>query len=195
MHLIAVTRRMPILGPAMRKLVLVLCSLAALVGVVSVAWAAEPTAGTLSVERGKGVVMVDLRGSLLGRLVQGSIRVTDHTPNDRYSATVVGRRVTSERLGPRTIVYRGLGLRFRMAGGGYRVVMRGSGISVSAVGRGVVMLDAEPRFAGDDPGIYSLDGVDCSLEPVLCTPLPTEPTRFSLEPPEPQRPPQPRTTP
>ena len=63
------------------------------------------------------------------------------------------------------------------------MVARGSGIDVSAVGRGVVMLDGEPRFAGDDVGVYSLDGVDCSVEPELCTPLPTEPERFALEPP------------
>ncbi len=174
----------------MRKLVLVLCAFM-LVGLASAAWAAEPTAGTLSVERGRGVVMVDLRGSLLGRLVTGSLRVTDTTPGDRFEAHVVGRKVTQERLGPRTVLYRGLGLRFRMVGGGYRVVARGSGISVSAVGRGVVMLDAEPRFPGDDTGVYSLDGVDCSLEPALCTSLPTEPERFTLEPQETERP-QPR---
>ena len=178
----------------MRKLVLLVCSLAALAAIASAAWAAEPSAGTLSVERGKGVVMVDLRGSLLGRLVTGSLRVTDLTPNDRYSALVTGRKVTQERLGPRTVLYRGQGLRFRMLGGGYRVVARGSGISVSAVGRGVVMLDAEPKFPGDDIGVYSFDGVDCSLEPTLCTPLPTEPERFALEPPETERPPQPRVT-
>jgi hypothetical protein len=172
----------------MRKLILVLCTLAAFAGIAATAWAVEPTAGTLSVERGKGVVMVDLRGSLLGRLTTGSLRVTDHTPNDRYTALVVGRKVTQERLGPRTVLYRGQGLRFRMLGGGYRVVARGSGISVSAVGRGVVMLDAEPKFAGDDAGVYSLDGVDCSLEPTLCTPLPTEQERFTLEPPAPENP-------
>ena len=177
----------------MRKLILVLCTFA-LVGAASAAQAAEPTAGTLSVEHGRGVVMVDLRGSLLGRLVVGSLRVTDHTPNDRYAALVVGRKVTQERLGPKTVLYRGQGLRFRMLGGGYRVVVRGSGISVSAVGRGVVTLDAEPRFAGDDSGVYSLDGVDCSLEPTLCTPLPTDPERFTLEPPETERP-QPRRVP
>ncbi len=174
----------------MRKLVVLLCTFA-LMGVASAASAGEPTTGTLSVDRGKGVVMVDLRGSLLGRLVNGSLRVTDQTPNDRYSALVVGRKVTQERLGPRTVLYRGQGLRFRMLGGGYRVVVRGSGISVSAVGRGVVMLDAEPRFPGDEAGVYSLDGVDCSLDPTLCTPLPTEPERFTLEPPETERP-QPR---
>ncbi len=176
----------------MRTLVLALCALAALVGAASVAGAAEPNVGTLSVERGRGVVSLDLRGSLLGRLASGSIRVTDLTPNDRYSALVVGRRMTPERVGVRTVVYRGQGLRFRMLGGGYRVVIRGHGISVSAVGRGTVMLDAEPRYAGDDAGVYSLDGVDCSLEPALCTPLPAVAERFVLEPPATERP-QPRS--
>ena len=177
----------------MRNLVLALCTLSLAVA-TSVAGAAEPTAGTLSVERGKGVVMVDLRGSLLGRLVSGSLRVTDHTPNDRFSALVVGRKVTQERVGPRTLIYRGQGLRFRMVGGGYRVIARGSGIAVSAVGHGVVVLDAEPRFPGDEAGVYSLAGVDCSLEPELCAARPTEPERFELGPPPTERP-QPRLTP
>jgi hypothetical protein len=176
------------------RILALLCAIAALAATASIAGAAEPNVGTLSVERGKGVVMVDLRGSLLGRLGSGSLRVTDHTPNDRYAALVVGRKVTQERVGPRTVVYRGQGLRFRMLGGGYRVVVRGSGISLSAVGRGNVMLDAEPRFVGDDAGVYSLDGVDCSLEPTSCTPLPTQPERFLLEGVENERP-QPRTTP
>lgn len=167
-----------------------LCALATLLVTASLAGAAEPNAGTLSVERGKGVVMVDLRGSLLGRLAAGSLRVTDQTPNDRYVAMVAGRRITQERVGPKTVLYRGVGLRFRMLGGGFRVVVRGSGVSLSAVGRGAVMLDAEPRFAGDDPGVYSLDGVDCGLEPALCLPLPLVPERFVLEPAER---PQPRT--
>ena len=176
----------------MRNFVL-LCALATVVATASVAGAAEPNVGTLSVERGKGVVMVDLRGSLLGRLAVGSLRVTDHTPNDRYVAMVVGRRITQERLGPKTVVYRGQGLRFRMLGGGFRVVARGSGISLSAVGLGTVTLDAEPRFVGEDAGVYSLDGVDCSLELTLCTPLPVIAERFVLEPPTER--PQPRLAP
>jgi len=175
----------------MRILVL-LCALATLVATAAIAAAGEPNTGTLSVERGRGVVMVDLRGSLLGRLAAGSLRVTDHTPNDRYFALVAGRRITQERVGPKTVLYRGIGLRFRMLGGGFRVVARGSGISLSAVGRGVVTLEAEPRFAGDDAGVYSLDGVDCSLEPELCTPLPVVAERFPVEPVER---PQPRVAP
>jgi hypothetical protein len=172
----------------MRNLSLALCALAAFVVTSPLAGAAEPNTGTLSVERGKGVVMVDLRGSLLGRLGTGTLRVTDLTPNDRYTAMVAGRKMTQDRIGPRTVLYRGQGLRFRMLGGGYRVVVRGSGISVSAVGRGTVVLDGEPRYAGDDVGVYSLDGVDCSLEPTSCTALPATVERFMLAPPEPENP-------
>ena len=167
----------------MRKLAVLLCSLFAVAAVGSVAHAGEPTSGTLSVERGKGAVMIDLRGSVLGRLSSGTLRVTDQTPNDKYTALVAGRKFTQERLGPRTVLYRGQGLRFRMLGGGYRMLARGSGISLSAVGRGTVMLDGDARFPGDDVGVYSRDGVDCSAEPLSCTALPTEPERFALEPP------------
>ena len=84
------------------------------------------------------------------------------------------------RVGPRSVLYRGQGLRFRMLGGGYRVVIRGAGIDVEAVGRGIVTLDGEPRVPGEDVGVYSLDGADCELEPQRCSPLPTEPERFFL---------------
>lgn len=169
----------------MRKLVVLVCSLTVLAAAAA-AWAVEPTAGTLSVERGRGTVMIDLKGSVVGRIAGGTLRVTDHTPLDRYTAVVVGRKLTQEQLGPRTVLYRGQGLRFRMLGGGYRMVARGWGITVSAVGRGKVMLQAEQRFVGDDTGVYSLDGTDCSVEPLSCTPLPLEPERYDLEPPVPQ---------
>ena len=168
----------------MRKLVVLLCAFCALAVAGGGAWAGEPTAGTLSVDRGRGVVMIEFRGSALGKLGTGTLRVTDLSPNDRYTALVVGRKLTQERVGPKTVVYRGQGLRFRMLGGGYRMVARGSGITLSAVGRGVFLLDGDPRFIGDDVGVYSsTPGVDCSVEPVSCTPLPTEPERFALEPP------------
>jgi hypothetical protein len=164
-------------------LALISCaSAAAAAALAGLAGAAEPDGGTLSVERGKGVVMVDLRGNILGRLTSGTLRVTDQTPGDRYAALVVGRKLVQERVGPRTVLYRGQSMRFRMLGGGYRILVRGIGIDVSAVGRGVVVLDGEPKVPGEDTGVYSLDGADCELEPHLCTPLPTEPERFVLGP-------------
>jgi hypothetical protein len=166
-----------------RTLALISCASAAtLAALAGLAGAAEPNVGTLSVERGKGVVMLDLRGNVLGRLANGTLRVTDHTPGDRYAPYVVGKKVIETRLGLQTVLYRGQGLRFRMLGGGYRVVVRGTGIDVEAVGRGVVVLDGEPRIEGDDIGVYSLEGADCGVEPQLCAPLPTEPERFVLGP-------------
>jgi hypothetical protein len=165
----------------MRTLALFGCSVALGAALVAGASGAEPNVGTLSVEGGRGVVVLDLRGSVLGRLAGGTLRVTDQTPNDRFVTLVFGRKVTQEQIGSRTVVYRGLGLRFRMLGGAFRVVIRGNGIDLSAVGRGAVTLDGEPRSAGDDIGAYSLvDGVDCGEEPELCLALPTEPERFVL---------------
>jgi len=165
----------------MRALVLLACAALSAAALAASAGAAEPDTGVLSVERGRGMVAIDIRGSVLGRLGTGSLRVTDVTPRDRFAPSVMGRKLTVTRLGPRTLLYRGQALRFRMLGGGYRIVVRGSGVSVSAVGRGAVVLDGEPRVAGEDVGVFSLDdGVDCGTTPESCAPLPSEPQRFVL---------------
>jgi hypothetical protein len=166
----------------MRKLTLLGCSLAAAAAVAASAGAADPNSGVLSVERGRGAVILELRGVVLGRLANGTLRVTDQTPRDRFEALVVGRRLTEERIGPRTVVYRGQGLSFRMVGGAYRIGVRGGGISLSAAGRGSVSLDGEPKLDGEDAGVYSIDGTDCSVLPLECTPLPLEPERYLLGP-------------
>jgi hypothetical protein len=167
----------------MRKLVLLVCLSAVLATPALAARGADPNAGSLSIERGRGAVTLDVRGNVLGRLTNGTITVTDKTPNDAYVATVTGRRVIAQRrMSPTKVFVRGVGLRFRMLGGSYRIVIRGQGISLSAVGRGAVSIDGEPRFVGDDLGLYSVeDDVDCSLEPQSCTAVPDEPVRLKLE--------------
>lgn len=165
----------------MRALVLFLCAIASAVAFAGVSAAQTPDTGVLSVERGRGSVLIELRGSLLGRLTSGTLRVTDLTPRDRFEPIVTGKKLASTRLGPRTVLYRGQGLRFRMVGGAYRLAVRGLGVSVSAVGRGWVVLDGDPRMPFEDVGVYSLEeGVDCELEPDLCLPLPVEPERFAI---------------
>jgi hypothetical protein len=169
----------------MRTLVTFACSIFAAAALAASAGAADPN-GVLSVDEGRGAVTLDIRGVVLGRLANGSIRVTDLTPRDRFVEVVTGRKmVEPERVGPRTVVYRGLGLRFRMWGGRYRIVVRGVGIVVSAHGRGIVTLDGEAK-PDEATGLFSVDGADCSLEPTLCAPLPAEPERFVLGAPEPE---------
>lgn len=164
----------------MRTLISFAC-LSALLAVLAVpAGAVEPDVGSLSVEGARGTIVLDVRGSVLGRLAQGTITVIDRSPNDPYVANVTGRRVTQRRVGISRMVIRGQGLRFRMLGGSYRIVIRGTGISVSAVGRGLVQIDGEPRFAGDPLGVYSFDGIDCGSEPESCDAVPDEAVRHRL---------------
>ena len=168
----------------MRTLVLFACSLvlaaALAVAPASATRRTAPTNGTLSVVRGKGFVMLEMRGSILGRLGSGTVTVTDQTPRDPYTATVGGKKLKQTPLGPRTTRYKGQALRFRMVGGSWRVVVRGSGIALSAVGRGAVTLQADRLNPLDDAGVYSLDGVDCSADTTSCTPLPDDLERFPL---------------
>jgi hypothetical protein len=167
----------------MRKLGLLVCLCVLATLLVGVARAADPGVGSLSVEGGKGRFLLEVRGAVvLGRLANGSVTVVDRSPSDAHVATVSGRRVVVQRRLPNRVFVRGQGLRFRMLGGSFRIVLQGSGVSLSVVGRGVVTLDGEPRAPGDDVGIYSLDGTDCSIESQVCEPIPTEPTRVKLEP-------------
>jgi hypothetical protein len=165
----------------MRALVLFVCAIASAVAFAGVSAAQTPETGVLSVEHARGSVLIELRGSLLGRLSSGTLRVTDLTPRDRFEPIVTGKKLLGTRVGPRTVLYRGQGLRFRMVGGRYRIALRGFGGSVSAVGRGWVILDGDPRVPFEDVGVYSLDeGVDCELDAALCLPLPVEPERFAI---------------
>jgi hypothetical protein len=167
----------------MRTLILLACSLVVVAALAVVpAGAQSSTAGDLSIAEGRGVVVLEIRGVVLGRLGRGTLRVTDLSPRDPFGEIVTGKSLEAEeRVGPRTVLYRGQGLRFRMVGGGYRIRIAGSGITVAARGRGAVMLDGESRLPTEAAGLYSLsDGVDCSVEPTLCSPLPDEPERHPL---------------
>jgi hypothetical protein len=165
----------------MRKLIVLACPALLAAALVGTARGADPAVGELSVEGGKGAVILEVRGSVLGRLASGSIVVTDRTPNDHYAESITGKKIVAERrLGPAKLLVRGQGLRFRMLGGSYRVAIRGTGIAVSAVGRGHVELDGERLFPWEDTGVYSLDGTDCGMEPEKCSPLPDDPIRLKL---------------
>jgi hypothetical protein len=119
--------------------------------------------------------------------------VTDRTPNDPYAGSITGKNIVAERrLGPAKLLIRGQGLRFRMLGGSYRLVIRGAGIAVSARGRGNVELDGERLFPWEDTGVYSVDGADCSMEPQTCSPLPDERLRIKLGSSSSEGPPRPR---
>ncbi len=60
-------------------------------------------------------------------------------------------------VGENGIKYTGAGMRFRIIGGRYRIVIQGRGIDLSVVGKGFGSIKGDPgQF-----GVYSLDGADC----------------------------------
>lgn len=168
------TRGVSILRPMRRSLVLV--ALLALVVPLAGYAAVRAGEGTLSVDNGRGKVTVQAKGAILGRIASGSVVVYDLTPNDLYEPFVSGDDYV-RLVGETGIQYGGVGLRFRLAGGRYRIVVNGRGIDLSVVGKGAGTIRSDGE-AG--PGVYSLDGADCRKTPETCRPLPEVTKVFQL---------------
>jgi hypothetical protein len=142
--------------------------------------AAKPPAGALSVEGGKGVVVIKGNGGLLGRVARGSVEIVDLTPADAWRPTVNGitrgKRSTSK----------GANVSFRILGGDYRITIKGEGISVSARGTGVSTLLGVPSLFSSDTGIFSADlEADCQDTPEQCQAIPLTLTRVPFGKPDP----------
>ena len=134
----------------MRRL-LILCALVGL-AVPAGIQAATAADGTLSVKNATGVVMVNANGVIIGHADKARITITDADSTDgRVIVLGWDRKVL---LGPTKTVYFGDDMRFKLLGGDNILFIRGSGISLSAVGEGKVSLDGG-NVAND--GKYSID--------------------------------------
>jgi hypothetical protein len=119
--------------------------------------ASDNNDGTLSVKAGVGRVYVNFNGSAVGRVLHGSIQVTDPMVSDGIGFDFSGCTMELDKSDTTTIC-RGNNLRFRAIGGKFQILIRGTGIYLSAVGDGYTVLNG----AGDDPsvdsdGTYSLN--------------------------------------
>ncbi len=160
----------------MRRLALTMLLLA--IALPAMSFATRTPAGTLSIEGGKGVVVVRGNGGLLGRLAKGAVEIVDLSPADQWKPTLNG--VPRNR---RTYL-KGMNVSFRILGGDYRVSMKGEGISISARGSGVATLLGIPGFTGET-GLYAADlNADCQSLPDQCQLLPTSTTRVGFGLPE-----------
>ncbi len=157
----------------MRRLVLLL-ALAAVFAPAAVALPGDTGDGTLSMRNGRGLVVLDVRGVVIGQIDSGRIVVTD--PNSDDGLKIVRGAESKTAISDTRTRWRGEDMRIRLIGGQWRVVIAGSGIDLSVVGRGKVRIDGrgEPTGLGR-PGRYSLN--DGSYEP-----LPTQPTTLDLSP-------------
>lgn len=174
MTLTGATRGVPILRP-MRKIVLCL-ALVALMSPGAAFAVARAGDGTLSVEDGRGKVNLDARGGVFGRLDRGTITVYDKTPGDASFPVVTGADQPEVFLADGSVRYRGTALRFRVIGGGFKLMIQGRGIDLSVVGKGSGFIEGEAV----EPGVYSLDGADCRRNRASCELLPQPGVRFKL---------------
>jgi hypothetical protein len=155
----------------MRRLVLSLLVLGLVVPAVALAVKDLPGDGSLAVDNARGVIILNVRGGIIGRMDSGTLEITDPIAGDGPPYVVRGYQ-QKFLLGPRHVQFSGEGdLRFRLIGGLYRVRIAGQGIDLSVVGKGAVVLDGS-GFA-EQPGRFSINGGQYQ-------PMPDEPTRYTL---------------
>ena len=121
---------------------LALLSVLVFVLAVPAGWAAATPAGTLSVENGRGSVVLSGKGILIGRLDKGDLKIVDLSPLDQWSPRINGV--------PRgkTVWLRGKDVNFYVPGGRYRITVRGDGFSISARGQGTATFAGSPDPTG-----------------------------------------------
>jgi hypothetical protein len=145
----------------MRRLGLAASALLFAIPAISFARPMPPGDGTLVVTKGRGTIVLQVKGAVIGRMGNGKLTLTDNDPYDEQTPVV--RHVRAKlQLNDATTVYKGQKIRYRMVEGSYRLKLEGTGIELSAVGRGWVTFDGDDRFESD--GMYSLNGTD--FEPI-----------------------------
>jgi len=146
---------------AMRRL-LTLCALVglALPAGIQAATTAGAADGTLSVKNATGLVLVNAKGAvIIGHADKARITITDSDSTD--GRVIVLGSDSKVALTPTKTLYKGEDMRFKLLGGDNLLFIRGSGISLSAVGEGKVSFDGgnvanDGKFSIDDGPFLSL---------------------------------------
>jgi hypothetical protein len=157
----------------MRKLLLVPVAVLSLaVPSAAVALTHASNDGTLAVRDATGKIRIQAVGAFLGRIDKGKVTIVDPVDGDGTGPIVsgceFGPKYTDTDAGGTIAVCSGTKLRFRLVGGRFKVVITGTGIDVSAVGHGVVVLNGD----GGNDGRFSFNGDDFRSLPDLAQTFP-----------------------
>jgi hypothetical protein len=139
----------------MRRLLL-LVGLAAALTIPAIVLAAARTDGTLSIKRGRATIGIKLvRGTVIGRLANGQVKIKDVSPYDGAPPEFLNCR-RRRYPNPSTTVCIGRRISFRALDGRFVINLKGTGIFLSAVGRGTVSITgaADPSIPN---GAMSID--------------------------------------
>ena len=121
---------------------LALLTLVMLALAVPASFAAVDPAGSLSIENGRGTVVLKGKGIVIGRVERGEVQITDLSPTDQWSP-----RINGVPRG-RTVWTRSKDINFYVPGGRYKITVRGEGFSISARGQGSASLNGRPDASG-----------------------------------------------
>jgi hypothetical protein len=152
-------------GP-MRRFFVIAVLVSALLAPVA-ARAAQGADGTVTLKNATGVFVVSGKGTIVGQIDKGRVRIEDPVPNDGGPAIVSGAE-HARPLSDTKWLYSGNDVAFRMIGGTFAIRVEGQGVDLAFVGRGTITV-TEKSF---DSGQYSLDGGD------TFKPVPTLQTTF-----------------
>jgi hypothetical protein len=103
-----------------------------------------------------GTVAQPAKGALWGQMDEGSLRVYDPVAGDGQVLVSGYEKKSVSPDFPNQTTYSGDNLHFRVTGGKYKLVLKGYGIDVTAVGTGTAQLTGD--VVAVDTGQYALDG-------------------------------------
>jgi hypothetical protein len=109
--------------------------------------------GSLVVTDANAQLTISGQGLIYGHIDSGTLTVVgDYKPDNNNSlSTVTGAKQT---IVGRNVVYTGSDVRFYFPGGKYNLIVSGTGIDLSAVGKGTI---SSVGFGLGDDGSFSLD--------------------------------------
>ena len=118
--------------------------------------------GTLSVRDARGTITIQGRGGVIGSYTRGSVTITDPVDGDGTGPIITGDDFPPIERTETTTTWRGTKVRFRIIGGGFKIVVKARGINLSFVGKGNVTLNGAGT---EDDGTYSVNGGEYSPVP------------------------------
>ena len=126
--------------------------LKAVYGKVTIGKPLQPARGLLWGQMDSGKLTVKTRSSGDGRILVTGWETKAFTP-----ATDDGS--------PAQTTYTGANIHFRVTGGKYRLIFRGAGIDLTAIGAGVAFINASETAI--DAGYYAVDAGDWTAAPLF----------------------------
>src|SRR5262245_10261996 len=97
----------------MRRLGLVAVCLLFAIPAGSMARSTPPGDGSIVIKGGRGIIVLQIRGAVIGWQGNGKLTLTDNDPYDENEPNVRGR-IRMKQVSDATTVYRGQNIRYRM---------------------------------------------------------------------------------